>query len=121
MTGPIATIAIVASLVAALVAGVHLVLNRPPGRTLWAVIAVVEASVVVFVVWGFVQLPSAPASGVGLELVLYLLGLAAVLPATWWWIRAEKSRAAAGVLVVALLVVAIMVVRVQQVWAGPGV
>jgi len=120
MNGPLATIAIVASLVAALVAGVHLMVNRPPGRALWAVIAVVEAAVIVFVVWGFIQLPSAPAAGVGLELVLYLIGLAVVLPATSWWIRDEKSRGAAAVLVIALLVVPIMVVRVQQVWAGPG-
>ncbi|HAN72204.1 MAG TPA: hypothetical protein DCQ36_11550 [Actinobacteria bacterium] len=118
MTGPLATLAIVAPLVLALWPLVLLVINRPPGRSLWVALGVVEVIQVVFAVWALVSMVTRTTDFARLEFALYVLGLLAILPAAGWWIRAEKSRAASAVLLVALLVVPFMVVRAQQVWSG---
>lgn len=118
MTGLLATIAVVLSLVLACWAAVLLVLNRPPGRPLWVALGVLELVLLAFLVWGVVSMVTRTTDFARLEFVLYLLGLIAVVPVAGWWVREERSRAAAAVIVVALLVVPIMVVRVQQVWSG---
>ena len=120
MTGPYATAVIVASLLLAGWTVVLLIVNRPPGRALWWALGALEVLVLGFLVGGVVQMLGNEGDLARLEFVLYLLGAAALLPLAGWWVRAEKSRAAAGVLTVALLVLPIMVVRVQQVWAGAG-
>lgn len=118
MTGPLATLAIVAPLVLALWPVVLLVTNRPPGRSLWVALGAVEILMVVFAIWALVEMVTRTTDFARLEYALYVLGLLVIIPAAWWWIREEKSRAAAGVLLVALLVVPFMVLRVQQVWSG---
>lgn len=118
MTGPLATLAIVAPLVLALWPLVLLIMNRAPGRTLWAALGAVEVLLVVFAVWALAEMVTRTTDFARLEYVLYVLGLLVILPGAAWWIRGEKSRAASGVLLVALLVVPIMVARVQQVWSG---
>lgn len=118
MTGPLATVAIVLPLLLACWAAVQLVMNRPPGRPLWAALGLLELVLIAFLVWGVVSMLTRTTDFARLEFVLYLLGLAAVVPVAGWWVRDERSRAAAAVIVVALLVVPIMVVRVQQVWSG---
>ena len=120
MTGPLADVAVAASLILAAWCAILLVLTRAPGRSLWVGVAVTELILAVFVVWGLVELVTRDAEFARLEFALYLAGLVAVLPGAAWWVRAEKSRAAAGVLVVASLVATFMVLRVQQVWAGSG-
>ena len=120
VTGPYSTVLIVAALALAAWALALLVVNRPPGMALWSALGILEVLVVVFVVGGLVQMTGAQQDFSRIEFVLYLLGLGALLPLAGWWIRDEKSRAAAGVLLVALLVLPVMVVRVQQVWAGPN-
>lgn len=118
MTGPYATAIIAASLAGALWAVVLLLVNRPPGRALWIALGALEAALVVFLVGGVVQMVGTDRDFARLEFALYLLGCAAVVPLAAWWVKDEKSRAAAGVLLVVLLVLPVMVVRVQQVWAG---
>lgn len=118
MTGPLATLAIVLPLLLACWAAVLVVINRPPGRALWAALGVLELVLIALLVWGVVSMVTRLSDFARLEFVLYLLGVVAIVPAAGWWVREEKSRAAAGVIVVALLVVPIMVVRVQQVWSG---
>ena len=120
MTGPYATAVIVASLLLACWTVVLLIVNRPPGRALWWVLGALEVLVLGLLAGGVVQMLGNDADLARLEFVLYLLGAAALLPLAGWWVREEKSRAAAGVLTVALLVLPIMVVRVQQVWAAGG-
>lgn len=120
MTGPYATTVIVASLLLAGWAIVLLIVNRPPGRVLWLALGALEVLVVGFMVGGIVQMLGYDGELARLEFVLYLIGAAALIPLAGWWVREEKSRAAAGVLTVALLVLPVMVVRVQQVWAGAG-
>lgn len=116
MTGPLATVLIVASLLMAAWALVLLIANRPPGRSLWGGVAVFEVVMIAFVIWGLVSAFTREIEFPLLEFVLYLIGLLVLVPAAGWWVRAEKSRAAAAVLLVAFLVVPVMVVRVQQVW-----
>ena len=118
MTGPLATVAIVLPLLLACWAAVQFVMNRPPGRPLWAALGLLELVLIAFLVWGVVSMLTRTTDFARLEFVLYLLGLAAVVPVAGWWVRDERSRATAAVIVVALLVVPIMVVRVQQVWSG---
>ena len=120
MTGPYATAVIVASLLLACWTVVLLIVNRPPGRALWWALGALEVLVLGLLAGGVVQMLGNDADLARLEFVLYLLGAAALLPLAGWWVREEKSRAAAGVLTVALLVLPIMVVRVQQVWAAGG-
>lgn len=120
MTGLFATIIIVASLLLAAWCVVQLIANRPPGRPLWLALGVLELLLLAFLVGGIVQMVGDDHDFARLEFVLYLLGLAALLPLAGWWVKDERSRAAAGVLLVVLLVVPVMVVRVQQVWAGSG-
>ena len=118
MTGLLATVAIALPLLLACWAAVLVVINRPPGRPLWVALGLLELVLLAFLIWGVVSMITRSTDFARLEFVLYLLGLVAVVPVAGWWVRDEKSRAAAAVIVVALLVVPIMVVRVQQVWAG---
>jgi hypothetical protein len=120
MTGPFATTIIAVSLVAFLWALVLVIANRPPGRALWVALGVLEVLLLVFLVGGVVQMAGTDQDLARLEFVLYLVACAAVLPVAAWWVRGETSRAAAGVLAVVLLVLPVMIVRVQQVWAGSG-
>ncbi len=118
MTGLLSTILIVASLAVGGWTIVLLILNRPPDRPLWVALGIVELLVIAFLVDGVLQLLGTDRQLARLEFLLYLLGMVALIPLAGWWVREEKSRAAAGVLLVVLLVIPVMVVRVQQVWAG---
>ena len=120
MTGPLATAVIVASLIMAAWAAILLIANRAPGRPVWGGVVAFEALMVAFVIWGLFSAVTRNVDFPRLEFVLYLLGLLALVPAAAWWVRDEKSRAAAAVLTVAFLVVPVMVVRVQQVWEMTG-
>jgi hypothetical protein len=120
VTGPFATAIIVASLLLSLWALVLVIADRPPGRPLWFALGGLEVLLLVFLVGGIVQMLGSDREFARLEFVLYLLACAAVVPAAAWWVRGEVSRAAAGVLAVVLLVLPVMIVRVQQVWAGSG-
>lgn len=118
MDGPLALTIIALSLALAIWSVVQVIRDRPPGRLLFVGSGILELLLLVFLVFGLVQMAFSDRAFARLEFVLYLIGLVAVLPLAVWWMRDERSRAAAGVLVVALLVIAVMVVRVQQVWAG---
>lgn len=118
MTGPFATAIIVVSLALAVWALVLVVINRPPGLALIGGIAVLELMLIAFLVGGIWQAAHEERDFAKLELVGYLVGMALIPPLAVWWVRGEKSRAAAGVLAVVLLITPVLVVRVQQVWAG---
>lgn len=120
MSGPLATAAIAVSLAVGLWCLVLLVINRPPGRALLMALALLELVVVVFVVDAVVAMIGRRTDFARLEFLLYLLGCLVLVPLGAWWVKDEKSRAAAGVLLVACLVLPVMVVRVQQVWDGVG-
>jgi len=120
VTGPYATAVIVASLVLCAGAIALLVADKSPGPGAWWLLGALEVGVLGFVAWGVASLVTTTEPVPVAELVGYLFGLAVAIPAAAWWIRDERTRAAAGVLVVVLLVVPFLVVRVQQIWAGAG-
>lgn len=120
MSELVATVAITASLVVGAWCLVLLVINRPPGRALLIGLGLLEAVVVVFVVGAIIQMIGRTTDFARLEFLLYLLGCLVLVPLAAWWVKDEKSRAAAGVLLVACLVLPVMIVRVQQVWEGVG-
>ena len=93
--------------------------NRPPGRPLWVALGALELLLIAFLLGGIVQMAGSDRDFARLEFVLYLAACVGALPLAAWWVREEKSRAAAGVLAVVLLVLPVMIVRVQQVWLGP--
>jgi len=112
VTGPYAlAIMAVALLLAAWAFGLVLA-NRPPGVPLLAGGAVLEALLVGFLVGSHRHFARA-------EFVIYLLACVAIPPiaAAWGW--GEKSRAGTAVLAFGFLIMPVMVIRVQQVWAGP--
>ena len=99
---------------------VRLVQGRPPGRVLLVGSLVVEVMLIVFLVGGIVQMIATDRELARVEFVIYLLAMAALLPLAIWWTSGENSRAAAGVLAVVFFLLPILVIRVQQVWAGTG-
>jgi hypothetical protein len=120
VTGPYATAIIVVSLLLFAWALVLAIVDRPPGVALLVGAGVLEAMLIGFLVGGVVQMATSDHDLARAEFVGYLVACAAVVPAAAWWVRDERSRAAAGVLCVVFLVLPVLVVRVQQVWAGTG-
>lgn len=119
MTG---SYAIAITVIALLMAAWTLVLaaaNRPPMASLLAAAAVLEALLVAFVVGGIVQMIGSGHGFARAEFVGYLLGCLAILPFATVWAWGEKSRSGTVVIALGFLLIPVMVVRVQQVWAGP--
>ncbi|WP_447007105.1 hypothetical protein ACRAKI_11825 [Saccharothrix isguenensis] len=117
------------TVVALVAAGWSLVLaiaNRPitlatkPTLALGGLVVLLEVGLLVQAVVGVVN-----ALGAGRELdrvtfIGYLVGAAVVLPLGAFWSLAERSRWGAGVLTVACLTVPVMILRLNQLWAGHG-
>ena len=119
VTGLYATaIMAVALLLAALAFGLGLA-NRPPGALLLAGGAVLEALLIGFLVGGLAQMAGSDREFARAEFVMYLLACVAIPPAAAAWGWEERSRAGTAVLALAFLIMPVMVIRVQQVWAGP--
>ncbi len=119
MTGPYAVaIMVVALLLAAWALGLVLA-NRRPGVALLAGGAVLEVLLIGFLVGGIVQMLGSHRAFARAEFVLYLVACVAIPPAAVAWSLGERSRASTGVVALGFLIMPIMVIRVQQVWAGP--
>lgn len=118
MTGLFATATIVVGLLIAGWAAVLLIMNRPVGRFLQGAVLLLTAMFVVLAVGGIVQMIGTDRDFARAEFVGYLL-LSPLIPlGAWWWSRNDKSRAGSGVVLVIGLVMPVLVVRIQQVWAG---
>jgi hypothetical protein len=111
-------IQIVALLLAAWAFGLVLT-NRPPGVPLLAGGAVLEALLIGFLVGGLVQMTRSHRHFARAEFVIYLLACVAIplAAAAWGW--GERSRAGTAVIALGFLIMPVMLIRVQQVWAGP--
>jgi hypothetical protein len=119
VTGPYAmAIIAVALLLAAWAFGLVLA-GRPPGAPLLAGGAVLEALLVGFLIGGIVQMIGSHRHFARAEFVIYLLACVAIPPAAAWWGWGERSRAGTAVVAFGFLIMPVMVIRVQQVWAGP--
>ena len=121
MTGPYASAITVVSLAPALAgwAFVLAALNRPRSTSLLIGASVLEVMLIVFAIGGIVQMLGSDHGFARAEFLGYQFACAAVLPAAVAWSWSESSRAGAVVISIALLVLPILVLRVQQVWAGP--
>jgi len=80
---------------------------------------VLEALLVGFLVGGIVQMLGSHRHFARAEFVLYLVASMAIPPAVVAWGWGERSRAGTAVVAVGFLIMPVMVIRVQQVWAGP--
>ena len=118
MTGAFATAIIAVALMLVVWALAYAALNRQLDHPLEIGVAVLEVMLLVFLVGGIVQMVGSDLAVPRWEVVAYLLGLAIIPPLGLAWASGEKSRSAMVVIAVACLMVPIMVVRVQQVWAG---
>lgn len=118
MTGLFATLIIVVSLVIAVWSAIHLLINRPISRYLRASLLVLTALFVIFAIGGIVQMAMSDRVFARLEFIGYLV-LSPVIPlGAWWWVRGDTSRAGSAILLVVTLVMPVLVIRIQQVWAG---
>ena len=96
------------------------VANRRPGVLLLAAGAVLEALLIGFLIGGIAQMAGSHREFARAEFVIYLLACVAIPPAAAAWGWGERSRAGTAVSAFAFLIMPVMVIRVQQVWAGPG-
>jgi hypothetical protein len=118
VTGPYAIAIIAVALALAVWAGLLVALDRPPGPALFVGAGVLEAMLVGFAVGGIVQMLQTDHTFSKGEFVLYLLACVAIPPIAFLWGIGEKARAGTAVLALAFLITPVMVIRVQQVWAG---
>lgn len=61
-----------------------------------------------------------PCLGDGIEFWVYLVSAIIIPPAALFWGVIERNRWSTAILGVAMLSVAVMMVRMQQIWAGHG-
>jgi len=93
--------------------------NRPPGVPLLAGGAVLEALLIGFLMCGILQTNGSHREFARAEFVIYLLACVVIPPAAAAWGWGERGRAGTAVLAAGFLIMPVMVIRVQQVWAGP--
>jgi hypothetical protein len=121
MTSALATVIIVASLLAATYSLVTTLRNRPMGWDHLAALGVLEVLLLAQAVLGFVKLSGDQGPDETATFVGYLIGILLVPAAGAGWGLLERSRWGPGVIVVACLAVAVMIVRMNQIWQGTDV
>jgi uncharacterized membrane protein len=119
VTGPYAVAIMVVALVLAAWAFGLVLANRRPGVPLLVGGAVLEALLIGFLIGGIVQMAGSHREFARAEFVIYLLACVVIPPAAAAWGWGERGRAGTAVLALGFLIMPVMVIRVQQVWAGP--
>lgn len=121
MTGAFVNATIFASLAMAAWALVHLLIARPMSRWLHSSQLVIAAMFVVLAVGGVVQMLGTDRDFARIEFVGYLL-LSPMIPiGSWWWTRGDTTRIGSAIVMVVGLVMPVLVLRIQQVWAGASI
>jgi hypothetical protein len=120
VTGIYATVITVVALLFAGWALISAAMNRRPTLLLFAAAVLLELLLLVFAVGGIVQMAGSSRQFARAEFVGYLLGCLAIPPLAFYWARGERSRSGTLVIALAFLITPVMVLRVQQVWAGIG-
>ncbi len=118
MTGLFANATIAVGLVMAVWALVHLVVGRPMSRALHASQLVLAAMFIIFAIGGIVQMLGTDREFARLEFVGYLIFSPLIPIGSWWWTRGDQTRIGSAIVMVVGLVMPVLVVRIQQVWAG---
>jgi hypothetical protein len=108
------------SLLLAVVAVGHMVVNRKP--TLWLLggLVLLEAGLVVQLVVGIVLLAAGEQETSAFTFVGYLVATVALLPLGTLWALAEPTRSGTAVLVLTTLVIPFLIVRLDQIWTAGG-
>lgn len=119
VTGPYAAVVTVVALLFAASALILAAANRRPVLLLLGAGALLEALLVIFAIGGAFQMVVSDHHFARAEFVGYLLGCLAIPPIAFVWAWGERSRAGAFVIALAFLITPVMILRVQQVWAGP--
>jgi hypothetical protein len=118
VTGPYATAITVVALLFAAFALISAAANRPRGLAILVAGAVLEVMLLGLAMGGVVQMAGTDRDLARVEFVGYLLGALAILPLAFYWAWAEKTRSGTLVIALAFLITPVMVLRIQQVWAG---
>ena len=118
MTGPYATVIMIAAFTVAVWALVHLITGRPMSRALHSSQLVLSALLVVLAIGGIVQMVATDRDFARMEFVGYVV-LSPMIPiGSWWWTRGDSTRIGSAIIMVVALVLPMLVLRIQQVWAG---
>jgi hypothetical protein len=118
VTGTYAAVITVVALLFAVWALLSAVSNRRPTLLLLAAGVLLEVLLLGFLVGGVVQMAESARPFARAEFVGYLLACVAIPPLAFYWASGEKSRSGTLVIALAFLITPVMVLRVQQVWAG---
>jgi len=106
------------SALAAVLAAVHLVRDRPVEDGMYVVLAVLEVALLVQLVWGMVAFAHADHHVEGVLFFSYLVGICTAAPIGAFWSLAERSRGGTAVLLVAVLTVGALQARLWSIWHG---
>ena len=103
---------------------VLLIANRPLQPLRWyglgllGLLALLELGLLVQTVLGFVRMAGTERDLDKLTFGGYLVGALLVLPLAAVWALAERSRWGPGVLLVGCLAIPVLILRMNQIWAG---
>ena len=120
MNSGVERVVVVVSLVPALWAAVLVLRNKGIDMVLLIGAAVVEVAVLVQLVVGVVALVGSHHDISTVTFLGYLIGAVLIPPIGVAWGVGEKNRYGSAVLLVTFLVIAVMVLRLEQIWAGPS-
>jgi len=98
-----------------------MLMNKPVTRIFSVVAGLAIVMQVIFLIGGITQMGQTAQGFSRPEFVGYLLGSLAIPPAAMWWTRNDTQRTGAGVLCLVFLVMPVLIIRIQQVWAGSSV
>jgi hypothetical protein len=120
VTEPLVVGVIALSLLLALAALGHMVVNRKP--TLWLLggLVLLEVALLLQLVVGVVLLVTGEQDVNAVTFVGYLVAALVILPLGTFWALAEPTRSGTAVLVLTTLVIPFLVVRLQQIWTVGG-
>lgn len=95
----------------------------PPTALSWGLVGLLtllELGLLVQAIIGIVQLAGTDRQLSGVTFVGYLVAPVLILPVAFVWGASDRSRWSGGVVLVACMSVPVMIVRMQQIWAGHG-
>jgi len=96
---------------------VLIVRDHRPGRSTYALLAVLEIGLVVQLVLGLVRVFDDHEGVSVATYVGYLVGALVILPLAAGWAWAERTRSGTGVLLVGVVVLPVLFVRLHDIWA----